>query len=294
METPRQTALEILLRIERRKSRIAPLLESCAPSDRRDKAFISELVYGVTRWRLCLDTIIQAACTRPVAKVDLETLVIIRLGLYQALGMGGQPVYSAVNEAVNLAKTRAGTAHTAGFINAVLRGVLRKVELGSAHGRCLPEIARSMQAPGLPPERALAEAYSFPDWITRRWISRFGVMATERILEQSNRRAPVFFRVNTLVAAPAMALEALENQGVEAERTQWMENVYKVTRGVISPGLSAVLMGMIQPQDAASAMASALLEPEPGQVVADVCCGKGIKTGMFAQMMNNRGCMGVA
>ena len=89
----------------------------------QDRAFATELSYGCLRRQGELDVVIEKAAARSIADIDAISLDIVRLAVYQALHTRVAE-HALVNEAVNQAKR--ASASSAGFVNAVLRGVLRK------------------------------------------------------------------------------------------------------------------------------------------------------------------------
>src|SRR5690606_5987195 len=108
---------------------------------------------------------------RPVQKIDTAVLVVLELSLYQLLHLDWVPAAAAVDDAVDLARM-ARKPSAAGFVNAVLRSVLRE-----RHRLPLPP------RPADPLDRASALQYlgvthSHPDWLVARWLDRYGFAAT--------------------------------------------------------------------------------------------------------------------
>lgn len=87
----------------------------------RDRAFVTELVYGSLRAQGELDSVIEEATRRAPSSLDLEVRSVLRLGVYQLLRMRVE-THAAVDESVRLAKTR-GLHRVAGLVNAALRAV---------------------------------------------------------------------------------------------------------------------------------------------------------------------------
>ncbi len=105
---PRQSALDILLDIEKGPSTLDQRMDRFhheSRFDRRDEAFVTALVYGVLRWRGRLDGIIAGISRTPLSRMDRRIVNILRMGLYQILYMDRVPDSAAVNTAVDLAKT---------------------------------------------------------------------------------------------------------------------------------------------------------------------------------------------
>ena len=93
-------------------------------ADARDRALAQDLATGVLRWRSAIDAALAAASTRPLDWLDADVLDILRLGVYQLRYRDRLPAHAVVSDAV--ASTRAaGHTSAAGFVNAILRRVIR-------------------------------------------------------------------------------------------------------------------------------------------------------------------------
>ncbi|MBI4666371.1 MAG: hypothetical protein HY751_08185 [Nitrospinae bacterium] len=287
----RRAAFEILRKSESSKTPLDILLTEWRAKkkhEERDRAFVFELTLGVTRWKMSLDYIIGKFSDRPVEKLGTAPLILLRMGVYQLASMDKVPPYAAVNEMVNLAKSNPDTRKAAGYVNAILRNLIRRVKLGSPRPS-IAEIVKSLSGGKTTPAGLLAEAYSFPAWLCNRWVDRFGKQMAESVIAASNEQAPVFFRMNPLKAPEADNEKLMGRWGISAEKFPLAPWGYRLTSGKITPGLGLFDEGYAQPQDGSSMIAASLLEIKPGQVVADICCGKGIKSGFFAARMENRG-----
>jgi 16S rRNA (cytosine967-C5)-methyltransferase len=121
-----------------------------------DRGLTQELVFGVIRWQLTLDWLIERKTQGRTQKPGLQDL--LRLGLYQIFWLDRIPDHAAVHETVEQAK-RGGYGAQAGFINAVLRGYLRETD--ETH-RLLTELKATQPALG----------YSHPEWLVEKWQQR--------------------------------------------------------------------------------------------------------------------------
>lgn len=121
-----------------------------------DRGLTQELVFGVIRWQLTLDWLIDRKTQGRKQKAGLQDL--LRLGLYQIFWLDRIPDHAAVHETVEQAK-RGGYGAQAGFINAVLRGYLREAE---ETRRLLVDLKATQPALG----------YSHPEWLLTRWQQR--------------------------------------------------------------------------------------------------------------------------
>lgn len=121
-----------------------------------DRGLTQELVFGVIRWQVTLDWLIDRKTQGRKQKAGLQDL--LRLGLYQIFWLDRIPDHAAVHETVEQAK-RGGYGAQAGFINAVLRGYLREAE---ETRKLLADIKNTAPATG----------FSHPEWLVARWQQR--------------------------------------------------------------------------------------------------------------------------
>jgi 16S rRNA (cytosine967-C5)-methyltransferase len=68
--------------------------------DERDRALLTELVYGVLRWQGRLDWQIDRLSRIKPEKIDPAVRLLLRLGLYQIFFLDRVPAHAAVNETV--------------------------------------------------------------------------------------------------------------------------------------------------------------------------------------------------
>jgi 16S rRNA (cytosine967-C5)-methyltransferase len=277
ISSARYEALRILVRVERDRAFADLALEHALEEsklDPRDAGLCTEIVYGTLRWRRHLDWRLEPHSTRPLPKLDPWVRALLRLTAYQLLFLDRVPSWAAVDEAVSLARLKAKTPGPAEFVNAVLRS-----------------LTRAGQPPPLPasPVEALAIRLSFPDWIAARWIARYGLAEAEALMAAMNERPPVTVRVNLVrVSREALAARLREEELAEARPTALAPEGLRVERGAVARG-AAFADGWCTVQDEASMLIGRLLDPRPGEFVADVCAAPGTKTTHLAELMENRG-----
>src|SRR5215510_3675941 len=124
----RQLAAAVLLKVESRQAYADILLDQTLKAtdlNERDRALLTELVYGTLRWRGTIDARLARQLRRPWADTDAFIRNLLRVTVYQLFFLDRIPDYAAVNEAVEVAK-RARGAKGAGFVNGVLRNLLRR------------------------------------------------------------------------------------------------------------------------------------------------------------------------
>jgi 16S rRNA (cytosine967-C5)-methyltransferase len=243
----------------------------------RDVALATELVYGTLRWQRHLDWLIAPHSKRPLAALDVRPLVLLRLTAYQIVFLERVPAFAAVNDAVSLARRR-DTPGVEGFVNAVLRSFARR---GAAE-----------REPALPadPVDALATRWSHPTWLVKRWIRHFGEDEAIALMRAMNERPPLTLRANTLrVTREALAERLRADEGLETRPSRYASEGLDVDHGGAPGAWRAFAAGLFAVQDAASMLVSRLLDPRPGETVADACAAPGTKTTHLAQLMDNRG-----
>ena len=147
----RAAAFDILLRVERESSYASELLHSSAYErlSTADHGLATELVMGVLRWRSRLDAAIATASAQPLAKLDIEILIALRLAVYQFGWLDRVPKSAAVNESVELVK-RARKRSAAPFVNAVLRKLASAAQVVSETRAASPDaLARAVRSSSL-------------------------------------------------------------------------------------------------------------------------------------------------
>jgi len=283
---PRDLAFVILDRVEHGEAWSSVLLQrlgaGLAP---RDAGLLTELVQGVLRRRLSLDASIAALSARPLRDIDPPALLALRLGLYQLLHLERIPDHAIVNESVRLARRHARPGRgrsVAAFVNGVLRAATR-------------DRAKAAPAPepsaGGDPVEAIALGASFPSWIARRWVRRFGLEEASLLLDAQNRPAPTMLRVNRRVATPAGVAAALAAEGVETMPGRHLDAFLRVAHG--TPQRTASFRrGEFYIQDEASGLVARLAGwggGAEGQRVLDACAAPGGKTLALAETVGEGG-----
>ena len=240
----------------------------------RDIGLATEIVYGTLRWQRYLDWILAPHSRRSIAALDPRVRVALRMAAYQLVFLERVPPFAVVNDAVSLARGR--TPGLAQYTNAVLRSFTRRG-------------AREAPAPRDAVE-ALATRCSFPTWLAARWLERYGVHDAEALMRALNARPPVTLRVNTLrVTREALAARLAAENDLMTRPTPHAPDGLIAARGGEPGAWNAFIEGACVAQDEASMLVARLLEPAPGETVADACAAPGTKTTHLAQLMENRG-----
>ena len=260
----RETVLKTLYEIEYNGAYSNMALKSALSGDvsRQDKSFITQMVYGVVRYKLTLDYIISKFSSVKIKKLSKFVLIILRMGIYQIKYMDKVPDSAAVNESVKLAKRYC--AKSSGFINAILHNVIKNID--------------SVELPKDKLE-ALSVKYSFPVEMVRLF-SKFKFC--EDLLKALNTEPETSVRINTLKNKELMIDDG------EVEKNPLYEYA-RILSGIDIGSSKEYNDGLFTVQDVAAMMASLALSPKPGEVCVDVCSAPGGKTTHLAELMENKG-----
>jgi 16S rRNA (cytosine967-C5)-methyltransferase len=246
--------------------------------DERDRGLAAEIVTGTLRWLRSLDFLIEHFARRSIGQLDVEVVIVLRLSIYQILHLDRVPASAVVDDAVNLTRA-ARKPSAAGFVNAVLRSLLRqrqKLPLPQRPEDAAPDAQRAY----------LGITHSHPDWLVERWLGRHGFDAAEAWTRFNNETPPLTLRVNTLRVTVDEAIRALEADAVETEPAHYAPDGLVVTAG--NP-LRRPADGLVVVQDEASQLVPLVVNPRPGERVLDLCASPGGKTTAMASLMRDTG-----
>ncbi len=252
-----QTAIEILSSIDdaiAKDGASADVILRQAFAARRyagskDRAAISDLVYGVLRRRGALSAAVAATGQAVTARL----LVVAKLRQIDAV---------AADDIVALFT---GDRHGPELLTADELSVLAAMptELSDAVAEC-------------------------PEWLLPSLRRRFGDDLAEE-LAAFQERAPVTLRVNRLRATPADALAALKTEGIGAATGSYIDDAIVLEGAPRIDSLSLYRDGWVEVQDEGSQIAAKLVDAKPKQQIVDLCAGAGGKTLALAAAMGNKG-----
>ncbi|SHJ95956.1 16S rRNA (cytosine(967)-C(5))-methyltransferase RsmB [Desulforamulus aeronauticus] len=251
------------------------VLEQYQPG-KLDRAFATELVYGVLRNLNTLDWVLAHFLKQPLASQTVWIRNILRMGTYQIMFMPRVPDSAACNESVNLAK-KFGHAGAAKFVNGVLRNVARQ------------QNNLDYPNPQEDPVDHIALKYSHPTWLVERWLKEYGFDGTVALCQANNRPAPNTVRTNTLKISREELMDRLKEEGVEAWETQYVPEGLNLKNFLSYRSLTSFQEGLYQVQDESSMLVAHVLNPATGSRVLDVAAAPGGKTTHIAQLMRNSG-----
>jgi 16S rRNA (cytosine967-C5)-methyltransferase len=255
----RAAAFDILLRVERESSYASELLHSSAHErlSQQDHALATELVMGTLRWRSRLDDEITTAASQPLAKLDLEILIALRLAVYQFHHLDRIPRRAALHESVELVK-RARKRSAASFVNAILRKLAAKSEI----------IVNDEPVSSV----SLAKAHAHPLWLVERWAGNYGLAAAQQICQHNQSVPTTAIRLRTPDQIAVEKVTLVPGALLASARRVQAGDITKTT---------AYLASQVVIQDEASQLVAAFLGSMPPSApfrILDCCAAPGGKT----------------
>jgi 16S rRNA (cytosine967-C5)-methyltransferase len=233
---------------------------------RGEKAFITEVFYGVIRNIIFLDYQIDKRATKKVHRRWLRNL--LRISYYQAYFMRSDDAGVAW-EATELAKKKLGV-YVGRFANGIVRSFMREMD-GEAE-----ELKKNGHMDIL---------YSCPKWFYEKINKEYGE-ETEAILKSYKKIAYLSVRVNKLKYSEEEFEALIEKNGINIMKQ--IDSVYYLDSGILIDS-QEFKDGKITIQDGSSYLAAKMLGAKPGESVLDTCSAPGSKAAVLAEIMENKG-----
>lgn len=231
----------------------------------KEKAFITEIFYGVLRNKNFLDYMIEKN-TKVIKKEWIRNL--LRISIYQLTFMSSD-AKGVVWEATEIAKKH-GIAISK-FINGTLRNYLRNKDL---------EIKK------LHDEKNYEILYSIPKYFCDILEQQYGSENLNQAIISLKKIPYLSVRVNKLKYSEEEFKEFLKEKDIQIIKK--VDSVYYVNSGIIINS-KEFKEGRIIAQDASSYLAAKNLGAKPNDLVLDICAAPGGKTAVLAEEMENKG-----
>ena len=231
----------------------------------KEKAFMTEIFYGVIRNKKFLDYIIERY-TKDIRKEWIRNL--LRISIYQITFMNSDDK-GVVWEATELAKKY--SVAISKFINGTLRNYLRNKD---------SELKR------LDDEKNYEVLYSIPRWFYDTLEKQYGNDNLKQAITSLKKIPYLSVRVNKLKYTEEKFEEFLKEKDIQIIKK--VDTVYYVNSGLIINS-EEFKTGKIIAQDASSYLAAKNLGAMPNELVLDICAAPGGKTAVLAEEMKNSG-----
>jgi len=231
----------------------------------KEKAFMTEIFYGVIRNKKFLDYIIERY-TKDIRKEWIRNL--LRISIYQITFMNSDDK-GVVWEATELAKKY--SIAISKFINGTLRNYLRNKD---------SELKR------LDDEKNYEILYSIPRWFYDTLEKQYGNENLKQAITSLKKIPYLSVRVNKLKYSEEEFEEFLKEKDIQIIKK--VDTVYYVNSGLIINS-EEFKTGKIIAQDASSYLAAKNLGVMPNELVLDICAAPGGKTAVLAEEMKNSG-----
>ena len=231
----------------------------------KEKAFMTEIFYGVIRNKKFLDYIIERY-SKDIRKEWIRNL--LRISIYQITFMNSDDK-GVVWEATELAKKY--SIAISKFINGTLRNYLRNKE---------SELKK------LNDEKNYDVLYSIPKWFCDVLEKQYGNENLKQAITSLKKIPYLSVRVNKLKYSEEEFEEFLKEKDIQIIKK--VDTVYYVNSGLIINS-EEFKAGKIIAQDASSYLAAKNLGAMPNELVLDICAAPGGKTAVLAEEMKNSG-----
>ena len=231
----------------------------------KEKAFITEIFYGVIRNKKFLDYIIGKN-TKEIKKEWIRNL--LRISIYQITFMDSDNK-GIVWEATELAKKY--SIAISKFINGTLRNYLRN---------------KDSELKNLADEKNYEVLYSIPKWFYNILEKQYRNENLKQAITSLKKVPYLSVRVNKLKYTEKEFEEFLKEKDIQIIKK--VDTVYYINSGLIINS-EEFKTGKIIAQDASSYLAAKNLEVIPNELVLDICAAPGGKTAVLAENMENRG-----
>ncbi|MEX0321983.1 MAG: RsmB/NOP family class I SAM-dependent RNA methyltransferase [Puniceicoccaceae bacterium] len=237
-----RSAIELLLQWDRGDRHLDDLLE------KYNIGKLRWLVIESFRTRPVVDRILDGKMSR---KPRPKVLHILRLAVTEILNRGSDKHPAIVNSAVAMAKELGVSKPEVGFINGVLRSILRA-----------------------PDDQEYSLDETVAPWLLSRWRRQFGAEALALLLEWNSR-------------VPEITIRGLDCPEY-ATSTEW-NGFFRIQDGRFSDAIKDLESGLFYVQDPFTRIPVELLEVQPGETILDLCAAPGGKSRWLLENMEGKG-----
>lgn len=235
-------AIALLVKFGRGEAHLDTLL------DNADHLHSRWLVMETFRQWLIIDALLEPKLKRPPRP---EAHNLLRLAVAECLYREEKDRPKVVHYAVEVARDIQLSKPETGFVNGVLRSVLRTADF-----------------PGVP------IGQSHPAWMVTRWLEEYGPAATQSLLRWNQSIPSLYVRAGS--------------KPDYGEATDW-PGYFRVKASHSPEAIADVKAGRAYIQDPFTRVPVELLDPRPGERVLDLCAAPGGKSRLIHERMSGEG-----
>jgi 16S rRNA (cytosine967-C5)-methyltransferase len=186
------------------------------------------------------------------------------------------PDYAAVNEAVEFIKKLQGQK-PADLTNAILRNIIR-----SKNAIRYPDPEEDLIG-------YISAFHSHPSWLVKRYLSRFGREATEKLFVANNEKPFLTLKMNLLKVQHEEFKSLLNSVNLKYVQGKYLSDFFKLLNLTNITAWEHYNHGYFDVQDESAGLACNLLDVKPRMRVLDMCAAPGGKTSYIAGLMRDQG-----
>jgi len=242
-----------------------------SPDDRR---LATSIFYQAVENRLNIEFVLGSFVS---VKPDPVIEDILHIACAQILFMDKIPPHAAVDEAVKQARAL-GKDEATGFVNGVLRNLLRAIE------------GEGLKYPDENEDRVkyLSVKYSVNEVILNRLIHAYGIETAEKIVAFRPNERVETIRPNLMKRDCAAFEEYLNKRGWTWKKGV-VEGAYLISHAGNLAGDPDFFDGEFSIQGESSMLSAIAVNARPGMTVIDVCAAPGGKSALMCEMMKGTG-----
>ena len=274
----RKFSFDILKKIESEDVFVGEVLDMALRhlqfNDKRDRAFITRLVEGTVERKISLDFLIDKFSKNAP---DVNTRIILRMGIYQIKYMESVPDRAAIDESVKLVKT-IGLSGREGYVNAVLRKVAALKE-----EKKLDSLLVSR----------MDVRYSTPQWLCDLFVKEFGKDNAKLILEDQFAEHDTVVRINSLKTNKQELKKLFEEKGVIVKDGILSDRCLRISGYDSIRRLPGYKEGLFVIQDETSVYTVEHAGIKPGDKILDMCASPGGKSMLAYELATDGNVAGI-
>jgi len=289
-----ELAVEVLYRFEQSGRKLDEIMAE-ATKDLPDmmKTNTKYIVNRAVTWQGTFEQILKIYSDIKVEKIE-KHLKAVFLATFAEFFFNREKVPAKViNDALNFLQAKSKR----GFANAILRKIAGDIILKDADEslsrRIVGEYKFSQDIFADPAQKSskfLTQAYSIPEWLSKKLIETFPFARALEIAEASNSDAPVYIRANTMFIEPFGIKEQMEAAEFSLEKTEH-PSVFKLLINKSLIETEFFTEGLIYVQDLTSVLSSDIAQiklPKNPRIV-DGCAAPGGKISHVYEQLEGEG-----